>query len=917
MKKILRSLTLILICLSLFALLVSCGECKNHIDPDGDDICDSCGEAYTLTCDEAEHTDTDSNKRCDKCGECLMHADPDGDDICNTCGKAYTLTCDKAEHTDTDSNKKCDKCGECLMHADPNGDDICNTCGKAYTLTCDKAAHTDTDNNKKCDKCGECLMHADPDGDDICDSCGEAYTLTCEPTAHTDIDGNKKCDFCGECLMHRDPDGDDICDSCGEAYTFTCIATAHTDIDGNKKCDFCGECLMHKDPDGDDICNTCGKAYTLTCDEAEHTDTNGNDRCDECGECLNHKDENGDDRCDKCNIEYTYTCPEGEHIDINSNRACDECGFVFPCIHEDINGDDICDGCGEDYVCPHEDLDGDGFCDHCGVDMPGDGVLKPVWTSQTIKIALNKSDNKAELSSELERYVAGEGNYTKQVDKTVDRRNIKAALETKVTPYSHTENGKLVSYEYWDNIPINDWGKSIDRIRDTVTSTTIKNAPDVYSTFIYDLVGASVQGLFANLKGTTRGEGALKGMNYFEFVYDKKAYEAEYKATGEDRGFMYEWMESLTLSAHKMYILGSDYFIDLMRAAYMIPVNIEILESVVEDITGDRNNDGAYTIDDFYAQVKAGEWTYDLLMEYADAVKEDDGSSDTDKAWLGDNVVGFAMTDGDVATSGIIYTTSVVIINKDWNKTKNDYDYSYPEENQPLYDLTASIARMLAAPGIILVKEPSQYKNTPYAISGFGDTALKAIRNRFSLGHVLFGDIMMVGALEFSDYQSMGENAFGVVPVPIYHENIDEETGEPIDKYLTEIHNVGRAGAIAYNTKKFVECTAYLNFQSTNSSYVLNEYFTYELCYSATGSTQNTIDMLHYLRANVRTSFDKAMEDAMGIFDATSAPYKITYLLNESRDFNVPEIRKVYAVAYPEKAKFLNDLLNYFKAAKD
>ncbi len=613
-----------------------------------------------------------------------------------------------------------------------------------------------------------------------------------------------------------------------------------------------------------------------------------------------------------------------EHVDADNDFVCDECGEALEnnvCEeHTDGNYDGLCDECGASMgssdACKHEDYDGNDRCDLCDADMSKKAVMKPLWDSQTIKIALNKSDNKAELSSELERYVAGEGNYTKEVDKAVDRRNIKATQETKVTPYSHTEGGKPVAYEYWDNIPVNDWSKSIDRIRDTVTSTTIKNAPDVYSTFIYDLVGASVQGLFANLKGTTRGEGALKGKNYFEFVYDKKAYEAEYKATGEDRGFMYEWMESVTLSQDKMYVLASDYFVDMVRAFFMIPVNVEILESVVEDITGDYNNDEEYNIDDFYAQVKAGEWTYDLLMEYADAVKQDDGSSDTSDAWLGDNVVGFAMADGGVATSGIIYTTSVVIINKDWNKTKNDYDYSYPEDNQPLYDLTASIARMLAAPGIILVKDPQAYKNTPYAISGFGDTALKAIRNRFSLGHVLFGDIMMVGALEFSDYQSMGENAFGVVPVPIYHENIDEN-GEPIDRYLTQIHNVGRPGAIAYNTKKFVECTAFLNFQSTNSTEILDNYYTYELCYGAAGGAQGTVEMLEYLRANVRTSFDKAMEDAMGIFDATSAPYKITYLLNESNDFNVPEIRKVYEGAHPEKVKFLAALLDYFKAAKD
>ncbi len=601
------------------------------------------------------------------------------------------------------------------------------------------------------------------------------------------------------------------------------------------------------------------------------------------------------------------------HTDLNGDGYCDECGKAsegVECEHVDGNLDSICDECGEivnpSDNCHHEDFDDDDFCDVCGTDLSEMSLIKPVWNSQTIRIALNKSDNHAEFSSELERYVAGEGSYQKEVDRAVDRRNIKAVNETKVNP----------EYEYWDNLAGNDLGMSIDRIRDIVTSTVIKNAPDVYSTFIYDLVGASVQGLFANLKGTSRGEGNLRGLNYFDFVYDID-YEPEYSATGEDRGFMYEWMESVSLSRHKMYILASDYFMDMNRAMIMIPVNRELLESVVKDITGDRNNDGEYTIYDFYEQVKSGEWTYDLLIEYANVVHQDDGNTNTTDAWLGDNTVGFAMSSGDLAKSGIVHSTSINIIHKEWNLTTNDYGYYYPETNEPLYELSSAINRLLTAPGVIYVKNPYEYAGTPYEnIISLGENNISAIRNRFSQGHVLFGDITMVGALEFNDYQYMGDGAFGVVPVPIYHDNIEEETGASIDRYNVQIHNVGRPGAIAYNTKKFVECTAFLNYQSTNSADVLNDYFNYELCNSGTDSTQGTIEMLEYLRANIGSSFDKAMEDAMGIFDTTSIDYKVTYMLSEN-DFNVPSIATVYQNNVGTKNGYLEDLIDYFKAAKD
>ena len=45
-----------------------------------------------------------------------------------------------------------------------------------------------------------------------------------------------------------------------------------------------------------------------------------------------------------------------------------------------------------------------------------------------------------------------------------------------------------------------------------------------------------------------------------------------------------DWMNSVTLSQHKMYILASDYFIDLVRAFYVVPVNVTMLEELSTDL---------------------------------------------------------------------------------------------------------------------------------------------------------------------------------------------------------------------------------------------------------------------------------------------------------------------------------------------
>ena len=615
----------------------------------------------------------------------------------------------------------------------------------------------------------------------------------------------------------------------------------------------CGECTAHVDPDGDGKCNNCGADI-------------------QAAGCTEHKDDNNDGFCDTCDSPMS--------------------GVGGTCLHEDINGDEVCDLCGQDMTKKVE--------------------MKPLWDSATIIMQLNKCSNNAELSSELARYVAGESNFNETIDKAVAKRNIAATNESKVS----------VTYKYWDDdTAVNGWSKTIAHIDSMVNSTTIKEAPDVYSTYIYDLVGSSVKGYFANLKGTSRGSGKLKGLNYFEFVYDRYNYEKAYKEDVEnDRGCMYEWMESVTLDPqNRMYVLASDYYIDMVRAFFMIPVNVSILEDIAneyEELTGDYDGSGTIDLDDFYAQVKDGHWTYSLLMDYAAKAHQEDGVDTTPGKWLGDKQVGFALSDGGVATSGIVYTTSIRYIHKEWNSTTNDYDYYYPDDPTDAGKFADAVEALLASDGVVFVHRADCKSGAWNDVSHFSNNSEhEAIRAAFGQGTVLFGDIMMVGALEMDAYQRMGEGAFGVVPVPIYHDNIDED-GNVIDKYLTQIHNMGRPGAIAYNTKKFVECTAFLNYQSTNSSKILNDYYTYNLCYTVAGGAAGTIDMLEYLRNNVRTSFDKAMEDAMVVFDGESTDYKMTYMLS-ANDFVVPNFETDYTAYLNLKQDFLDTLTDYFHNAKD
>ena len=587
----------------------------------------------------------------------------------------------------------------------------------------------------------------------------------------------------------------------------------------------------------------------------------------------------------------TDPCANG-HTDADNNGKCDVCKKVLQEDHEcvDDDGDEYCDICGDEYSAPVE-------------------VIDYPWDSETLIFQFTDNDNDKELPSGCHRYLAGDDDaYNFTIDKNVRKRNANAEKATSI---------KIRYAEYWPNTEKYGWGSCVERIEEIVNSKGVKDTPDVYCNFVYDIVGAAVKGYFANLKGTSRGTGDLAGQNYFLFM------EPGYKESVDNGGYMNEWMNSVTLSKTKMYVLGSDYFTDMIRAFFIIPVSVQVLNDVGPKVTGDYDENGAFDIDDFYAQVKDMYWTYDLMIEYAKAAHIDDGNSETAETWLGDKRVGFAICSGGLATSGLIYTQDVMIIRKEFNDDPavNDYEYYYPETNDALEAYSSAVKKLVTSTGVAYVNKPTDASD-PYNIDKFGGTKpFHAIRNRFSEGAVLFGDIMMIGALEYDEYQKMADNGgFGVVPVPLYSDDASET-------YLTQIHNVARPGAIAKNTTKFVQCTAYLNYQSTHSTNILNDYYNTELMVKIAGGAKGTVEMLQYIREHVRTSFDKAMEDAMGIFIGEAAMNrKITYIFS-TVDFKVDDVRTEYAKVLPSKYKpidkdpdqqtDLQQLLKFFVEAKD
>ena len=516
----------------------------------------------------------------------------------------------------------------------------------------------------------------------------------------------------------------------------------------------------------------------------------------------------------------------------------------------------------------HVDANKDKKCDTCGAPMNTD---KPIggdeedelpgshWDTTSLLFQMTDNSNGEELSSGCKRYLSGESGEVGSIYSNVEDRNREAEEYANVT----------VEYIYFPDTSGYGWGSTIGKMQELATSNTEKGRPDMFCNFVYDMVAASLKGSFSNLytdKIASVGIDETAQKNYFEFAKNGK-YDATYVDTGE--GYMIEYMQSLTLSEHKMYLLASDYFIDLVRAFFVVPVNIELLEKIEASADPkaynyDADGDGNYEISDFYTLVRNFGWNYDAVKAFSAAIESGTGGAD-----VLDGTHGFAMGEGGLGASGILYTTSIIIINRnvdtfyDYTDPDNpvpyqDYTFWYPDQSEPLEEFCENLNALFTSKGV-----------TSVPASTYGGSPELAVRNRFAQNFVLFGGIICVGSLEeqvYKDMTALDRAGFGVVPVPLYRTNyLDPETNTvKIDRYLTQIHNIGRVGAIAFKTNKFAQCSAFLNYQSLNSTDILNDYYEWTLKGDVAGAVEGNAEMLDYVRENVRSSFDKAFEDAIG-----------------------------------------------------
>ena len=508
------------------------------------------------------------------------------------------------------------------------------------------------------------------------------------------------------------------------------------------------------------------------------------------------------------------------------------------------------------------------------------------WSTTTLNVEISEHTASQELISRTRRYLAGEdASASEPLDDQVRTRNARAEKVTRTK----------IKYTYLPDNATNAWGKSMDRIAKEAKAGA-DNSADVYINFIYDMVGASLQKAFANLRSTTMYGAA--GKNYFEFTAEG------YDAVADDKGYMYDLMNSLSFSTKKMYVLTSDYLIDVVRAFFVVPVNIEMVNGIDPTMVAQYDNgDGVYDIDDFYNNVVWNyKWNYDAVKVFSQAVAVTEGETPNFNTTSSD-VFGFALgsAHSGIHGVGILYGTDVEIITRELGDD-GFYNVYYPAsaETSGYAQFCDALADLFSTPGVYDVNKGT---NT--------STPSMKITAKFAANQLLFGGVICAGNLELGEYQTMNANGagFGVAPVPMYREydeSIDVDENGQNRYYRTASHNIAKCAGVSFSTTKFKQASAWLDYQSTHSTDILNKYYKDKLQYGFAGNNQHNVDVLEMLRNNVSTALDKCYDDAIKAY-FPDVDYRWCYLPRQA-NWKAYDIRTRYTAAVQAKEGFLEEI---------
>ena len=180
------------------------------------------------------------------------------------------------------------------------------------------------------------------------------------------------------------------------------------------------------------------------------------------------------------------------------------------------------------------------------------------------------------------KYIQGPDDYTTDsVQNAAYDRNMRVTQTLSINPH----------YDYVTYTANPDY--SLEVI-ETYVLTDLEDSPDILSAKSYGVIRAAIKGMLHNALKTDE-------KNYFDFSQD---------------GWYSDYIYANTLNPERAFVLGGDYFIDMLRFTFAILVNTDMYDEVFASEGGSES---------LFELIEAGDWTYDELMRTADMAHVDAG----------------------------------------------------------------------------------------------------------------------------------------------------------------------------------------------------------------------------------------------------------------------------------------------------
>lgn len=330
-----------------------------------------------------------------------------------------------------------------------------------------------------------------------------------------------------------------------------------------------------------------------------------------------------------------------------------------------------------------------------------------------------------------------------------------------------------------------------------LVQTAAKNSPDVYSNDSRGLSRAMIGGYLWNVKNPGKGV-----KNYFDFAKE---------------GWYGEFIRGCTFDQEKLYLFAGDYFIDMIRMAWVVYVNNDLFSQNLGKMPG-----WCKSLDTYYEYVADGFWDLDVIADLSSRVFVDGGSGKAGVTEGSDPTVGFAIN--HVSDWIFAATSQITVYYQDESDGYRPRVMESVDEYQRVAD---KFVEMTETQGVYFEYE------------------LLSSTQHFLDGNFLFA-ISRLGEMEAPAVRDFGMSK-GVVPIPKWNQNVQDE-------YHTVIHDQVEIGCILNTAQAFSAASALMQFLNEESERVVNAYYEKGLKYKY-NDDKNSRLMMDIIRESTDSPF--------------------------------------------------------------